>query len=115
VKRIAEIVESWVLEGTHFQSFIRYNPHGFTVNGVEQKVSQEKRLEKLFEILNDESHEIYNVEKPSEDHAHVLRHATKSRLSPKIMDIYVNVFLTVYTKSELPEHSSHRKYIKIKH
>jgi hypothetical protein len=77
VKRIAEIVESWVLEGTHFQSFIRYNPHGFTVNGVEQKVSQEKRLEKLFEILNDESHEIYNVEKPSEDHAHVLRHDNK--------------------------------------
>jgi hypothetical protein len=53
----------------------------------------------------------YNVE-ASEDHAHVLTRTTKSRLSPKIMDIYVNVFLTVYTKSELPEHSSYRKYIK---
>jgi hypothetical protein len=65
VKRIAEIVESWAVGGNTLPIvFIRYNPHGFTVNGVEQKVSQEKRLEKLFEILNDESHEIYNVEKP---------------------------------------------------
>jgi hypothetical protein len=78
VKRIAEIVESWAVGGNTLPIvFIRYNPHGFTVNGVEQKVSQEKRLEKLFEILNDESHEIQRRE-ASEDHAHVLRHGRQS-------------------------------------
>jgi hypothetical protein len=41
VKRIADF-ESWA-GGNTLPIVFRYNPHGFTVNGVEQKVSQEKR------------------------------------------------------------------------
>ena len=54
VSRMAEIVETLRVEGnTQRIVFIRYNPHGFKVDGVTKHTTKEERHRRLAELLCD--------------------------------------------------------------
>jgi len=51
--RMNNVVTSWMIEGSDTPVvWIRYNPHGFKVNGVKKKMTQEERQKKLIDLLN---------------------------------------------------------------
>jgi hypothetical protein len=65
VKRIAEIIESWALDGfTLPVVFIRFNPHAYRVNGALRKRALVERHETLLSILEDHDHPIYDASAP---------------------------------------------------
>jgi hypothetical protein len=51
--RMNNVVTSWLLEGSDTPVvWIRYNPHGFKVNGVTKKTTQDFRQKYLLDFLN---------------------------------------------------------------